>query len=258
MSPVSLLPAGLFLTLALASTSASAGDWERLGERKVAFMGDKDVIEVTAKEGRFNAIRLDVDEGDLEMYNVVVHFGDGSSFSPDTRWNFDQGTRSRIIDLPGDARFINRVVFHYRSKLKLKGRATLTLFGRHPDAAPAPVPVAPPEPVPAPEARWEKLGQRQVKFVGDKDTIPVTYKEGRFTAIRFDIDDGDLEMFNVVVHFGNGEKFSPDTRWNFDQGSRSRVIDLPGEARFVKKVDFYYRSKIKKGRATINLYGRHP
>ena len=54
-------------------------------------------------------------------------------------------------------------------------------------------------------------------------TITVTAKEGRFDAIKLDIDDGDLEMWNVVVTFGDRSKFSPDTRWNFDQGSRSRV-----------------------------------
>jgi hypothetical protein len=214
---------------------------------------------VTAKEGRFDAIKLDIDDGDLEMWNVVVTFGDGSRFSPETRWNFDQGTRSRTIDLPGDARFIRKVEFAYRSKLR-KGRATLNLFGRHAGiAAPPPIAPVPVEPVPPMvEPRWDRLGERQVKFRGEKDTIPVTAKEGLFNAIRIEVDQGDLEMYDIVVTFGDGSKFSPETRFHFDQGTRSRVIDLPGAARFIRKVDFYYRSTLKKGRAMLTLFGRHP
>ena len=238
------------------SGSAHAGDWEKLGSRKVNFVGDKDTIAVTAAEGLFNAIKLDVDDGDLEMYNVVVTFGDGEKFSPETRFVFEQGTRSRTIDLPGAARIIRKVEFLYRSKLK-KGRATLNLFGRHPDAAAESTPgpdVAPPQ---GTAPLWEELGKRQVNFVVDRDTIPVTAAEGRFDAIKFDVEDGNLEMYNVVVTFGDDSKFSPETRFVFEEGSRSRTIDLPGNTRVIRKVDFLYRSKLKDGRATLKLFGRH-
>ena len=249
-----LAPAGLLLiSTLLMSSPASAGDWERLGSRKVNFVGDKDTIAVTAAEGRFDTINLEVDKGDLEMYDVVVTFGDGSKFSPETRFNFDQGTNSRTIDLPGNARIIKKVEFHYRSKVR-KGHAQLSLWGRHarPDVAP-PSEVRPP----APGGRWDALGFRQVSFATEKDTIVVTASEGVFDALRFDVDNGDLEMFNVVVTFGDGSRFSPETRYNFDQGTRSRVIDLPGGARVIRTVDFLYRSTVRKGHATLSLFGRH-
>ena len=238
------------------SGSAHAGDWEKLGSRKVNFVGDKDTIAVTAAEGLFNAIKLDVDDGDLEMYNVVVTFGDGEKFSPETRFVFEQGSRSRTIDLPGAARVIRKVEFLYRSKLK-KGRATLNLFGRHPDAAPAPAPAPDPAPAPPSAPLWEELGTRQVSFVVDRDTTAVTAAEGRFDAIKFEVEDGNLEMYDVVVTFGDDSKFSPETRLVFEEGSRSRTIDLPGNTRIIRKVDFLYRSKLKEGRATLKLLGRH-
>lgn len=126
-----LVSASLLLSSACASSRAAPGDWDRLGSRQVNFVGDRDTIVVTASEGRFDAIRLDVDRGDLEMYDVVVTFGNGETFSPQTRYVFDDGTRSRVIDLPGGARFIRKVDFFYRSKLR-DGRAKLTLHGRHP------------------------------------------------------------------------------------------------------------------------------
>ncbi|MCC6575547.1 MAG: hypothetical protein IT462_17345 [Planctomycetes bacterium] len=105
-------------------------------------------------------------------------------------------------------------------------------------------------------AGYELLGSRKVDFRDDNDTIEVVGNDGRFTAILFDIEDGNLEMEKVKVTFCNGEKYEPDTRLNFDENSRSRSIDLPGAARCIEKVEFDYESKGRRGRATINLYGR--
>ena len=49
------------------------------------------------------------------------------------------------------------------------------------------------------------------------NTIEVGKSEGKFTHIRFKVEDGDLLMEKIVVTFGNGDKFEPDyTRLNHD------------------------------------------
>jgi len=123
------------LTLALATSSAApappAADWELLGTRRVSFAAERDLIAVTAREGRFTAIKLEVEGGNLDMYDIRVIFGDGRVFSPETRVNFRQGSWSRTIDLPGGARVIRRVEFAYRSELK-RGRAVVRVYGLDP------------------------------------------------------------------------------------------------------------------------------
>ena len=49
--------------------------------------------------------------------------------------------------------------------------------------------------------------------------------------------------------FGDGDAWSPDTKVQFHQGSRSRTFDLPGGARVVRSVEFWYRSERARGRA---------
>jgi hypothetical protein len=223
--------------------------WELLGIRLADFEAEKDAIEVTAREGRFNAIKLEVDAGNLDLWNVRVDFGNGEHFSPDTRLEFREGSMSRTIDLPGDARVIHSVTFWYKSELK-KGKARIKLYGRSAGGGggggggnEAP--------------KWEKLGSRQVDFIADKDVIEVGGVEGRFSAIRIDVEEGNLDMWNVRVVFENDEDYSPDTRIEFRQGSMSRVIDLPGEARKIRKISFLYKSEFKKGRATVHVFGKH-
>jgi hypothetical protein len=116
--------------LCLASSADALEGWERLGTRAVEFRGDHDTIEVGRNEGRFRSIMLEVDGGTIEMLNVRVLFGNGSAFSPSTRLVFNEGERSRVIDLPGDTRIIRSITFDYRSLRTGEGRATVTVYGR--------------------------------------------------------------------------------------------------------------------------------
>ena len=64
----------------------------------------------------------------LELYDVRVVFGDGSTYSPATRLVFAPGSTSRVIDLPGGARVIRRVEFRY-GNLPGGGRAQVEVWG---------------------------------------------------------------------------------------------------------------------------------
>ena len=104
---------------------------------------------------------------------------------------------------------------------------------------------------------WERLGARTVEFGSDIDTITVGRNDGAFRRIMFEVDGGALEMRNVRVVFGNGQNYSPPTQYVFSDNERSRFIDLPGQARFIRSVTFNYRSlRTGQGRATITLYGQ--
>ncbi len=244
-------PLGLALALSVAPDAVRA-QWELLGSRRVNYAVDRDVIQVGAVEGQFNAVRIDVNQGDLEMFNLRLVFGDGDTWSPDTRITFRQGSRSRMIDLPGAARVVRRVEFLYRSRAR-RGYASVQLYGRR---AGGPVPAPAPAPTPGADG-WEPLGTRTVDFRVNHDVIGAR-GQGKFRQVRLVVEGGDLEMFDVVITFANGEKWSPATRLRFDQHTRSRVIDLPGAARTINRIAFYYRSIAggRQGRAVVQAQGR--
>lgn len=103
---------------------------------------------------------------------------------------------------------------------------------------------------------WELIGQREVDFKGDRDTISAKSK-GSFRQLRLVVKGGSIEMHDMVVTFGNGEKFSPELRHNFNEKSSSRTIDLPGERRNIRRIDFRYRSMDRsEGKGTVAVYGR--
>jgi hypothetical protein len=102
--------------------------WDKLGERWVNGRGDRDVIHVGRRDGRFHRLQIVVEHSALEMYDVLVVFGDGSTYSPPTRMVFAPNTKTRVIDLPGRARVVRRVEFRY-GNLPGGGRAQVELWG---------------------------------------------------------------------------------------------------------------------------------
>ena len=61
----------------------------------------------------------------------------------------------------------------------------------------------------------------------------------------------------MVVTFANNQKISLKIRDRVAEGTGIRVIDLPGERRAIKSIDFSYSSiNRREGRGTVEIYGR--
>jgi len=102
--------------------------WEKLGEGTANGKGDHDVITVGRTEGTFRAIRFKVKNSSVSMQDVVVHFTDGTKFSPATRMVFNEGATSNTVDLPGGRRTIKSVNFRY-SDSSGSGSAVVEVWG---------------------------------------------------------------------------------------------------------------------------------
>lgn len=115
-----------FITL----VSMSAGAWQHLGTRTVNFGLDHDSILVTAKDGRFSKIKVNV-SGNLNMHKVVVHYANGTRQNLSIRHNFKRGQDSRVIDLNGGKRIIRSIDLLYDTKNRARKKAKVFVYGRH-------------------------------------------------------------------------------------------------------------------------------
>ena len=104
---------------------------------------------------------------------------------------------------------------------------------------------------------WERLGSREVDFRADHDTIEVGRSEGRFSQLQIRVKDAPIEISSMVITFGNDEKYNSKSRHRFAQGSGTGTIDLPGNRRTIKRIDFNYRSiSRREGKGRVEVYGR--
>jgi len=104
--------------------------WELLGERKVAFIRDKDVMEVSSRN-LFTAIRFYVEDKDVRINELKIQFDNGDKIEPALDDVIKAGETSRIIQLAADGRRISSIEFKYRSMGSvLEGRANVVVTGR--------------------------------------------------------------------------------------------------------------------------------
>jgi hypothetical protein len=120
----------LLMVLAAALAVQAGGRWKLLGERVVNDRLDHDTIPVTKYEGNFKALKLAVRGSAVHFLDVKVHFGNGSVQDVQLRSVVPAGGESRIIDLQGTDRVVNRVEFWYEADSLARGKkAVVRVFG---------------------------------------------------------------------------------------------------------------------------------
>jgi hypothetical protein len=104
---------------------------------------------------------------------------------------------------------------------------------------------------------WEHLGSQKVGFIVDKDVIQVGRRDGDFSKIQLRVKGNEVEFLDVKVIYANGQADDIRIRNKIRAGGETRAIDLKGGDRFIRRVEFVYRSRPSfKGQATVELWGR--
>ena len=101
------------------------------------------------------------------------------------------------------------------------------------------------------------MGERTVDFHGNHDVITVGNYEGWFKNIGFWVEKNNIEIFNLEVTYGDGQKQRFETRMVFDAGTRSRLIHLEGERRRISSISFDFKTVgfWLLGKARVVVYG---
>ncbi|MEB3312363.1 MAG: hypothetical protein VKJ02_19225 [Snowella sp.] len=113
----------------LLSQVEAKANWVLLGERIVADKLDHDTIPVTIARGNFRRIQFRVKEQAIQILRLVVHYGNGDADKIEVRQSIPAGGESRIIDLKGGDRIIQKIEFWYEAKSLGNKRALVRVYG---------------------------------------------------------------------------------------------------------------------------------
>jgi hypothetical protein len=100
-----------------------------------------------------------------------------------------------------------------------------------------------------PLERWTKLGERVLAEDAKHDSIRASADEGKFMSVRFVIKFGKLQLTKIKITFGDGTTFESAQKMPFGEGVLSRAVDLPGDKRVIRQIDFEYTA-VRAGRST--------
>lgn len=103
--------------------------WEELGCQSVGLLGDRDVIRVGRREGRFRAIKLNVSGNSVNILDLRVVYTNGDPDDIPVRSEIREGGETRPLDLRGSDRGIDRIEMIYRAVPNFKGKARVCVSG---------------------------------------------------------------------------------------------------------------------------------
>lgn len=133
MTKLIFIPFALALSLIFMQFSVDQrhGKWEKLGTKTVNMKLDHDELMVTAKDGFFTSLKFKVMSAPVKVISIKIVFGNGQTEFFKVNKQFAPGTESSVLDLPGNKRIIKKIVFNYVTKPNPKGKAQITVLGRH-------------------------------------------------------------------------------------------------------------------------------
>jgi hypothetical protein len=275
---VSVGLAALVLTGALAGTASaqrSGGDrWEQLGCVEVGRRVEVDVIQVGRREGRYKAVRLQVQNRDIRINDLRVIYGDGQPDQLAVNASLRVGSPSRPLDLEGWARAIERIeLVASKERGEGRGRAEVCVEGlrasrdeiarfrdgdRGRDGRGRDDSGGRGRPGPAfvDRGSWVELGCERAGFLAERDVIKVGRKEGRFRALRVSATSNSVAINDLKVIFANGDYERLMVQQDVREGTTTQPIDLPGDRRSIDRIEMAYQSKPNfKGQARVCVEG---
>jgi hypothetical protein len=244
--------------------------WHKIGETTVDFKNDRDVVSVMGAD-RFAAIRFKVTDASLDLKDLEVYYESGDKQDIQVRTPITKGAESRVIDLNGGERSLQKIVFVYSTVPNQKEeKAHVEIWGLKTNAdKPVAATSADQHPVDnksmgdkkpvvvaSDKTGWHKIAETHVDLKGDRDEIVVMGAD-KFASIKFKVTDASIELRDLEVYYETGNKEDIQIRKVIERGGESRVIDLNGGERALKKVVFVYKTipNQKEEKAHVELWG---
>ena len=108
----------------------------------------------------------------------------------------------------------------------------------------------------AARTEWRFIADKWVNYGVDRDAIVFGDLKDDFRQIKLRVTDAPLRMYDMKIYFDNGSVQDVALKSLFRQGDESRVIDLVGGMRHLRKIEFWYETKgVRKGKARVAVWG---
>ncbi|MCE3294388.1 MAG: hypothetical protein K0R65_102 [Crocinitomicaceae bacterium] len=103
---------------------------------------------------------------------------------------------------------------------------------------------------------WHKIGETTVSFERERDEILVIGAD-KFAQLQFKVTEAPIDLRQMEVYYENGDKQPVTIRETVKAPGESRVIDLNGGERTIKKIVFEYKTlpNRKDDKARVEIWG---
>lgn len=263
------LALGLALALAAAvpaqAQRGGGNNWELLGEERVGFGADRDVINLGHNEDYFRGrsyrrLRFVAEGGEVRMRSIRLHYLNGHAEDFNFEQNLNPG-REIDIDLRGERSYLRQIEMFYKAKFGINlgggglriAQPTIKVLGENVRRGAEPLPPARPE---VARGGFHELARERFDRTDGRIEFRVGRREGRQGQIRLRNSSGErIEIEEILVRFGNSERQDERLRQVLEPGEMTSPIDLAGDQRFVEGVTVVMNPRRRPGPAELVLLG---
>lgn len=103
--------------------------WHFIGDKWAAFGSDRDVLRVGGNDA-YRQIKIRITDAPLRIDDMDIYFENGEKMNVPLKNAFKAGQESRVIDLPGGVRKLDRIEFLYSTIGRAKGKARVAVWGK--------------------------------------------------------------------------------------------------------------------------------
>jgi hypothetical protein len=218
------LAAALVLAMAAPSAFSQSSELRPIGQIQFEPRPfETDVFEIRPEDRRIRTMRIQARRGTADVRNLVVTYGDGRRETVRVRQVLRDGERSALFRL-NEPRPVKSVEISFIPR----GPVTLVLLA---------------DSRRQPEAEWKELGCKSVGFLIDRDVIRLD-TDDRYRALRLRSSGFAIRLEEMGVRYGNGVRDRYVLQTTIPSNGRTGQIDLRGEARRIREIDFLYSSGV--------------
>jgi hypothetical protein len=103
---------------------------------------------------------------------------------------------------------------------------------------------------------WHKIGETTVNFEKDKDEVVVMLAD-KFAKLKFKVTDAPIDLTSCEVYYESGDKQDIMINMPLKAMGESKVFDLNGGERNLKKIVFMYKTVANANdkKAHVEIWG---
>ncbi len=222
-----LLATVLILTAFAATRPAEAREakWILLGEHRVGFDAERNVIRLNRDEGWFRSLRLDAERTDVYINTITLVYQNGYREEIPVNRTLRAGERNSAIELAAERSFIREIVLSHRSRPNYRGEPAIVqvyadqsrenqdfVRNRYRDD------------------EFRELASSRINLADDRITLRPDRGE-QVSVIRLQARENPIFVRRVEIEFRNGGQQTEQLQQVVEQGRPSRAIDLIGDPR---------------------------
>jgi len=241
--------------------NAKPKTWEKIAEKTVDFIRDRDEIKVNGTHN-YAFIKIVVTDAPIYLNNLVIGFETGNDQTVEIKQAIKSPGETKTFKVFEPVRKIKRIFLVYSTLPNaMDKRAHLEVYGskliqkdaivvEEPEANKGPALVIGDNP------GWRSIGTRTLDLNVGRDEITVLGAD-RFSMIKFRLIEGGVKLLDAEFRFESVDSQFIQLDKEMVAGVESATLNLNGGERSLKKIIFTYQSGIGnyENEAQIEVWG---